>query len=176
MGWETLEMNFDRPEKPKEYRLGAGMMILNDENHILLCRRIDVPDGAWQMPQGGIDKGEDPRKGALRELKEETGIAEVEVVAESRDWLQYDLPPELLKKTWGGRYAGQRQKWFLMRYKGRDDDINLESHHPEFNRWIWVPPDHVPDLVVPFKREMYRSLLSEFRKFIERPSPSTLNP
>jgi len=161
------EMDLNMPKKPKEYRLGVGMMLVNDQNCVLLCRRIDIPDGAWQMPQGGVDQGEDPRKAALRELKEEIGTDNVEIIGETRDWLQYDLPPELLKSSWGGKYAGQRQKWFLMRFKGNDDDINLDSRHPEFNRWIWVPPDHVPDLVVAFKRDVYRKLFVEFADLLK---------
>ena len=162
------EIDLNIPEKPKKYRLSAGMMVLNGQNHVLLCRRIDVPDGAWQMPQGGVDEGEDPRKAALRELKEEIGTDDVEILSETRDWLQYDLPPELQKTARGGKYAGQRQKWFLMRFRGRDDDINLESRHPEFNRWIWVPPDHVPDLAVSFKRDVYQKVLVEFQSLIRR--------
>ena len=162
------ENDLNMPEKPKKYRLSAGMMVLNGRNHVLLCRRIDVPDGAWQMPQGGVDEGEDPRKAALRELKEEIGTDDVEILGETRGWLQYDLPPELRNRAWGGKYAGQRQKWFLMRFRGSDDDINLESRHPEFNGWIWVPPDHVPDLVASFKRDVYQKVLAEFQRLIGR--------
>jgi putative (di)nucleoside polyphosphate hydrolase len=158
------------PAKPREYRLGVGVMLLNERRHVLLCRRVDVPGGAWQMPQGGVDRGENLRTAALRELKEEIGTDNATVLAESREWLQYDLPAELLKKTWGGRYAGQRQKWLLMRFEGRDDDIDLVSRHAEFDGWIWVRPTDVPDVVVAFKQEVYRRVLAEFAEFLNPPS------
>ena len=158
------------PAKPREYRLGVGIMLLNKRHHVLLCRRVDVPGGAWQMPQGGVDQGENLRTAALRELKEEIGTDNATILAESRDWLQYDLPPELLKKAWGGRYAGQRQKWLLMQFEGRDEDIDLASNHAEFDGWIWVRPADVPDLVVAFKREVYRQVLAEFKQFLNAPS------
>jgi putative (di)nucleoside polyphosphate hydrolase len=152
----------------KEYRLGVGMMLLNARNYVLMCRRADVVNG-WQMPQGGIDQGEEPRTAALRELKEEIGTDKVEILAESKDRLQYELPAELIGKAWGGRYIGQRHKWFLMRFRGHDDEINVESRHAEFTGWIWVPPDHIVDLVVPFKRDAYRGVLSEFSALIRSP-------
>jgi len=141
------------------------MMVLNAQNHVLLCRRVGVPDG-WQMPQGGIDDGEEPRAAALRELKEEIGTDNVEIVAETKGWRHYDLPPEMAPKTWEGRYAGQRHKWFLMRFKGQDADIRLDSAHPEFDSRKWVPPDHVPTMVVSFKQALYQSVLEEFRDHI----------
>jgi putative (di)nucleoside polyphosphate hydrolase len=148
------------------YRLGAGIMLLNNEGRVLMCRRNDVEGGAWQMPQGGISHGEDPRIGALRELKEEIGTDSAVVLAESADWLTYELPVPVRPRVWGGKYVGQRQKWFLMRFTGRDEDIKLDTEHPEqhpeFDGWIWVPPSDLPDLVVSFKRPMYEALLREF--------------
>jgi putative (di)nucleoside polyphosphate hydrolase len=145
------------------------MMLLNARNYVLMCRRADVPNG-WQMPQGGIDQGEEPRTAALRELKEEIGTDKVEILTESKGWSQYELPADLVGKAWGGRFIGQRHKWFLMRFKGHDDEINVESRHAEFTGWIWLPPDHIVDLVVPFKRDVYLNLLSEFRELIQPPS------
>jgi len=156
--------NDDMPPKSDLYRMGVGIMLLNSRGHVLMCRRVDVDDAAWQMPQGGINEGEKPRMAALRELKEEIGTDNASILAESRQWLQYDLPLFLVGKTWGGRYTGQRLKWFLMRFSGRDEDIDVETHQPEFNCWIWVPPEHVPDIVVSFKHQLYRDVLSEFRE------------
>jgi putative (di)nucleoside polyphosphate hydrolase len=159
-----------------EYRPGVGMMLLNSRDHVLMCRRADVAN-AWQMPQGGIDQGEEPRRAALRELKEEIGTDNVEILAESKNWYQYDLPAELIGKAWEGRFVGQRHKWFLMRFKGHDDEINVESKHAEFTGWIWVPPDHIADLVVPFKRDSYLGVLAEFRDLIHQPpSDATQQP
>jgi putative (di)nucleoside polyphosphate hydrolase len=118
---------------------------------------------AWQMPQGGIDPGETPREAALRELKEETGTDKAVVLGESRDWLHYDLPEGLAGGIWGGRYRGQRQKWFAMRFTGEDGDIDpAATEHPEFDAWEWVAPELLPDLIVPFKRPLYRDILAEF--------------
>jgi len=145
------------------YRLGTGVMLLNPKGNILICRRIGVEGGAWQMPQGGCERGEEPKSCALRELKEEIGTDSAIILAESKDWHQYDLPEPLRGRAWGGRYIGQRLKWFLMRFTGKDDDIDLQMHNQEFDGWIWVPPDHVPDLVVAFKRPMYQAVLEEFQ-------------
>lgn len=148
------------------YRSGVGIMLLNNQGRVLVCRRKDVEGSAWQMPQGGISKGEDPRIGAYRELKEEIGTDSVAVLAESKEWLSYDLPPAIRPQVWGGKYIGQRQKWFLMRFTGADTDINLDTEnpeqHPEFDGWMWIPPRDLPDLVVSFKRKLYEALLEEF--------------
>ena len=152
------------------YRPCAGIMLANTEGKIFVGQRIDkAPDiDAWQMPQGGIDEGEDPEQAALRELVEETGISPdvVDVIARSREEYFYDLPEELLGKIWKGRFRGQRQWWFLMRFKGVDSDINIETEHPEFSRWQWVMPDRLPVLIVPFKRRLYESLVTEFGELI----------
>jgi putative (di)nucleoside polyphosphate hydrolase len=145
-----------------EYRPGVGIMLLNDHDEVLVGRRNDVPDEEWQMPQGGIDEGEDPRATAFRELKEEIGTDQAEIVAESRSWLRYDLPEDLIGKAWGGRWRGQRQKWFVMRFTGTDADITVDTEHPEFAAWKWVPVEQLPSLIVSFKRQVYVNLLAEF--------------
>jgi len=146
------------------YRPGAGIMLLNREGNVWVGARIDNPADAWQMPQGGIDEGEDPWKGALRELEEETGIRPdfVEKIAEHPERLRYDLPDEWRERLWRGQWKGQMQYWFLARFLGADSDINLQTDHPEFRDWKWVEPRQLPDLIVPFKRELYRRLLDDF--------------
>jgi putative (di)nucleoside polyphosphate hydrolase len=144
------------------YRPAVGIMLLNAANLVFVARRIDTAVEAWQMPQGGIDKGEEPRDAALRELEEEIGTAKATILAESRGWLRYDLPAELIGKVWGGRYRGQRQKWFAMRFTGRDADIDLATEHPEFMDWRWTEPERLPELIIPFKRQLYCDVLSEF--------------
>ena len=119
------------------------------------------------MPQGGIDTGESPREAALRELHEEVGTSLVEVVAESRSWIRYDLPAHLADRVWRGRYRGQEQKWFAMRFLGRDADIEIETDHPEFRAWRWVALEELPELIVPFKRQIYLELIEEFRPLAE---------
>jgi len=148
------------------YRPGVGIMLLNGEGLVFIGRRIDMPAGlaAWQMPQGGIDPGETPREAALRELKEEVGTGKAEILAESAVWHHYDLPPEVAGRMWQGRYRGQRQKWFALRFTGADADIDLATEHPEFDAWEWVRPERLPELIVPFKRQIYRDVLAEFRK------------
>jgi putative (di)nucleoside polyphosphate hydrolase len=121
------------------YRRGVGIFLLNEANRVFVGRRIDTVN-AWQMPQGGIDAGETPRVAALRELQEEVGTDKAEIIAETADWLRYDLPVPLVGRVWSGRYRGQEQKWFAMRFKGRDEDIRLDRHEPEFNAWQWVEP------------------------------------
>jgi putative (di)nucleoside polyphosphate hydrolase len=140
-------------------------MLLNRRGEVFVGRRIDMPVmPAWQMPQGGIDPRETPRQAAMREIEEEIGTAKAEILGESRVWLKYDLPVELAGGIWGGRYRGQRQKWFVMRFTGSDGDINLATAHPEFDAWQWVAPDRLPDLIVPFKRQLYIDILTEFRE------------
>jgi putative (di)nucleoside polyphosphate hydrolase len=143
------------------YRPAVGIMLLNRDNRVFVAQRREMP-GAWQMPQGGIDPGEEPRQAAFRELAEEIGTANAEVIAESAQWLRYDLPPELVGRVWGGRYRGQAQKWFAMRFLGRDEEIDLETEHPEFDAWQWIPAADLPRLIVPFKRQLYLDILAEF--------------
>lgn len=149
------------------YRPCVGVMLVNAEGRAFVGKRIDNKEGDWwQMPQGGVDDGEDLEAAMIRELAEETGArpAHLEVVAQLEDEMFYDLPPELQGKLWGGKYVGQRQSWFLVRFTGEDSDIDLDAHeHPEFCEWKWVDPELLPDLIVPFKREIYRAIVTEFR-------------
>ena len=144
------------------YRPCVGVTLINREGLVFVARRIDTEMEAWQMPQGGIDEGEDPRAAALRELEEEIGTNKAEIIAETKDWLQYDLPHDLVGKVWKGRYRGQRQKWFAMRFLGEDSDINIETEHPEFCAWKWEQLERLPNLIVPFKRKIYQDIVSEF--------------
>jgi putative (di)nucleoside polyphosphate hydrolase len=150
------------------YRPAVGIMLLNPAGLAFVGQRIDMPAGlaAWQMPQGGIDPGETPRQAAFRELKEEVGTDKAEILAETEGWLHYDLPSDIASRMWSGRWRGQRQKWFLMRFTGEDGDINPATEHPEFDVWEWVEPQRLPDLIVPFKRPLYRNVLAEFREHL----------
>ena len=146
------------------YRPAAGIMLLDATRRVFVAQRIDHPGSAWQMPQGGLDPGEEPWAGALRELEEETGIPPALVVrlAAAPAPLDYDLPPELQERLWGGRYRGQRQHWFCARFTGTDADVNLATPHPEFSAWRWADSAELPDLIVPFKRALYERLLILF--------------
>lgn len=150
------------------YRPCVGIMLVSRAGGVFAGQRLDSPGPAWQMPQGGVDDGEEPRAAALRELWEETGITadKVEVLAETRDWIPYDLPAHLIPKLWNGRYRGQKQRWFLMRFLGTDADIDIETAHPEFSRWTWLPPAELLDRIVPFKRDTYRRVIEEFRALV----------
>ncbi len=143
------------------YRPCVGVMLRNANGDIFVGQRRDSSSDAWQMPQGGIDKGEDPRDAALRELWEETGVTadKVSIVAQSEDWVAYDLPHDLVPKLWKGRYRGQEQKWFLMTFEGNDNDINIATEHPEFSAWKWLPPSELVNAIVPFKRGVYAQVL-----------------
>jgi len=144
------------------YRPCVGIVLLNKRGEVWVGRRNDTPD-AWQMPQGGIDKGEEPREAALRELEEEIGTAEANILAETKEWLSYDLPSDLVGKVWKGKYRGQTQKWFALQFTGRDGDIApTEVAHPEFDAWRWCPAQEVPELAVSFKRDIYQSVVAEF--------------
>jgi putative (di)nucleoside polyphosphate hydrolase len=153
------------------YRPCVGVMLANRDGLVFVGKRIDQRPNegdAWQMPQGGIDPDEDPVDAAIRELGEETGIGPllIDIIAHSTEEHAYDLPAELIGTLWGGRYRGQVQRWFLARFKGEDSDVNLETHHPEFSAWQWVQPDLLVDLIVPFKRALYRKVVEEFRPLL----------
>ncbi len=150
------------------YRPCVGVVLMNPARLVFAGQRLDSPSAAWQMPQGGIDGDEKPRKAALRELWEETGITEdlVEFVAKTHHWVTYDLPPELLGKVWGGKYRGQRQKWFLFRYLGTDEQIRIATEHPEFSAWRWIDVDELVAGIVPFKRAVYDEVVKSFRAYL----------
>ncbi len=155
------------------YRPNAGLMLLNDAGKVFVGKRLDTDGEAWQMPQGGIDKGEEPEAAALRELEEETGIPAglVDVLAVSKDWIKYDFPKELAARLWvrrsgEPRFRGQKQRWFLMRFKGRDADVNIATAHPEFSAWKWMDAADLPAAIVPFKRGIYERVLAEFSAYL----------
>lgn len=152
------------------YRPNVGVMLRNANGLIFTAQRADRPAGteAWQMPQGGIDEGEAPDAAALRELEEETGIPPslVTIEAEAQDWIAYDLPPELQGKLWGGKWRGQTQKWFLMRFHGRDEQIDIFKHDPEFTEWRWSAVDQLIPNIVPFKRDVYAAVIAAFKEHL----------
>ncbi len=154
----------DTPIDPSSlpYRDCVGILLVNREGLVFVGRRRGLTEAAWQMPQGGIDKGESPREAALRELGEEIGTANAEIVDETEDWLYYDLPADLVGKAFKGRYRGQRQKWFAMRFLGADSDVDLEAHEVEFEDWKWAPIADLEAMVIPFKREVYREVVRRF--------------
>ena len=151
------------------YRACVGVMLINKSGDIFVGERIDTP-GAWQMPQGGIDKGEEPDVAALRELWEETGVdpEHVTLLAQTSDWLTYDLPDHLLGKVWKGKYRGQKQLWFLLRFNSTDDKISIASEHPEFAQWKWSPATDLVDEIVPFKKHIYEAVGAEFAPHLSR--------
>jgi len=150
------------------YRPCAGVMLLDRDGRVFVGQRLDSTLEAWQMPQGGIDPGEDAQAAALRELSEETGVAadKVDLIAQAPDELFYDLPPELAAKVWKGRWRGQRQRWFLYRFTGQDADIDIRTAHPEFRAWRWIDPADLPRLIVPFKRQLYQDVLAAFAAYL----------
>ncbi len=149
------------------YRPCVGIMLIGGGGRVFVAQRIDSPAEAWQMPQGGIDAGESPRQAALRELREEVGTDKAEILAESRNWWRYDLPAERVPRLWGGRYRGQEQRWFALRFLGDDADIDIETESPEFNAWRWAEMAELPDIIVPFKRQIYREVIAEFGHLAE---------
>ena len=150
------------------YRPCAGVMLLNAAGKVFVGQRKDRYTDAWQMPQGGIEKDEAPQEAALRELEEETGVSRelVTIVAETKAWVPYELPHDLVPQLWKGRFRGQEQKWFLMRFIGTDDQVNIETDHPEFSKWRWVPVYELAAGIVPFKRSVYEAVVKEFEKHL----------
>ena len=153
---------------PKDYRPNVGMMIINQKKEIFVGKRIDHPSNFWQMPQGGIDTQEIPFIAALREMEEEVGIKKnkVDLLTESKDWYYYSIPSDLAKTLWKGKYKGQRQKWFLYKFKGTEKDINIHTEHPEFSDYKWVTKDFLVPNIVPFKKKIYEKLLLEFKDYL----------
>ncbi|QNT77280.1 RNA pyrophosphohydrolase [Entomobacter blattae] len=156
------------------YRPNVGGMIFNKEGHVFIARRNDMPgvggpltEGIWQCPQGGIDEGEDPRAAVLREVKEETGLSQLTILGEYPDWLTYDLPPHLIGKALGGKFKGQKQKWFALGFSGRNHEVNLTvtGQHPEFDTWQWLPLSELPNKNLGFKREIYLTLITAFSPY-----------
>ncbi|WP_028466104.1 RNA pyrophosphohydrolase [Nisaea denitrificans] len=150
------------------YRPCVGIVLINDEGKVLIGRRADMKPAAWQMPQGGVDDGEDPLQAGLRELAEETGVTACEVLDITPDWLTYDFPPEAVRKGIKSRYRGQKQKWILARFTGSDKDIHLSAHTVEFDAWRWADSDEVLRLIVEFKRPVYQAALDRFARFLSR--------
>lgn len=152
----------------KDYRPNVGMMIINQKKEIFVGKRIDHPSNFWQMPQGGIDAQEIPSIAALREMNEEVGIKKnkVDLLTESKDWYYYSIPSDLAKTLWKGKYKGQRQKWFLYKFKGTEKDINIHTEHPEFSDYKWVTKDFLVPNIVPFKKKIYEKLLLEFKDYL----------
>ncbi|MGQ0659561.1 RNA pyrophosphohydrolase [Sphingosinicella sp.] len=154
--------------KDAGYRPAAAVMLLNREGKVWVGQRLDNALDAWQMPQGGLDPGEDPLEGAYRELEEETGIARrhVELIARAPEELLYDLPPDLIGKVWKKNWRGQRQSWFLMRFAGEDSDVNIQTAEPEFRAWKWAEPAELPAMIVPFKKQLYEDVLRTFAQWL----------
>lgn len=157
----------DRNVDDTRYRPGVGIVLLNSKGEVFVGRRLDLEEEAWQMPQGGINEGENARQAAFRELREEIGTDSVEVLAEASGWFYYEVPEELASKAWSGRWKGQRQKWFVMLFKGRDSDIDLATEHPEFCAWRWAPVREVVELAVSFKRQLYLNVIREFPSMLQ---------
>jgi putative (di)nucleoside polyphosphate hydrolase len=150
---------------PRFYRPNVGLMLIGPGRQVFVGRRLNQPD-SWQMPQGGVDKGETPVEAAFRELGEEVGTARALLLRESRDWISYDVPEAMQPPHWKGRWHGQAQKWFALSFTGRDSDIDLTAHHQEFDAWRWVPARELPGLIVPWKRPVYEAVLKEFADLV----------
>ena len=149
------------------YRRGVGIVLLNARKQVFVAQRLDSSEPAWQFPQGGIDKDEDPFLAAKRELQEETAVTSAELIAETPDWLRYDLPVSLVPKVWKGRYRGQEQKWYAFRFVGQDSEIRIDGEHPEFSEWRWMNLLETPSLIVEFKRPLYEAVVQAFRHLVK---------
>ena len=158
-----MQTNFNK----LPYRSNVGIMMVNEKGYVFVGQRLDNNQNAWQMPQGGIDAGEDPETAAYRELLEETGVKKQDVrfVASSSQWLSYDLPEDLIPILWNGKFRGQKQKWFLFKFLGEDGDINIATEHPEFSKWKWISKENLLKEIVPFKKSVYENVLKEFKNF-----------
>ncbi len=147
-------------------RVGVGAIVINKDNKIFFGKRKDQPNNKWQMPQGGVNDGEDIMTAMRRELEEETSIKSFKILKEIDEWTEYELPNYLLGKIWRGKYRGQKQKWFILKFTGNDDEINLNTNHPEFIEWKWIEPKNLPNVIVDFKRDLYKKLLIKVEPFI----------
>ena len=156
-----MQINFNK----LPYRSNVGIMMVNEKGDVFVGQRLDNNQNAWQMPQGGIDAGEDPETAAYRELLEETGVKKQDIrfVASSSQWLSYDLPEDLIPILWNGKFRGQKQKWFLFKFLGEDGDINIATKHPEFSKWKWISKENLLKEIVPFKKSVYENVLKEFK-------------
>ena len=156
-----MQTNFNK----LPYRSNVGIMMVNEKGYVFVGQRLDNNQDAWQMPQGGIDPGEDPETAAYRELLEETGVKKQDVrfVASSARWQSYDLPEDLIPILWNGKFRGQKQKWFLFKFLGEDRDINIATEHPEFSKWKWISKENLLKEIVPFKKSVYENVLKEFK-------------
>ena len=156
-----MQTNFNK----LPYRSNVGIMMVNEKGYVFVGQRLDNNQNAWQMPQGGIDAGEDPETAAYRELLEETGVKKQDIrfVASSSQWLSYDLPEDLIPILWNGKFRGQKQKWFLFKFLGEDGDINIATEHPEFSKWKWISKENLLKEIVPFKKSVYENVLKEFK-------------
>tara|TARA_B100001179_G_scaffold215664_1_gene186042 strand:+ start:230 stop:706 length:477 start_codon:yes stop_codon:yes gene_type:complete len=148
-------------KKELPLRLGVGIALINHENNVFVGKRIDNPANSWQMPQGGVDKNEDLLQAAKRELEEETSIKTVKIIKELNEWQAYDLPKNLLGKLWDGKYRGQKQKWFIMKFLGKNNEINIKTERPEFLDWKWIKPSDLPTVAVDFKLNIYKKMAKE---------------
>ena len=163
-------MSTSKPLSDLPYRTCAGAVLFNKFGQVFVGQRLDTYQQAWQLPQGGIDDGEDPATAAVRELEEEIGTRNAEIIGEVEDWLSYNLPPELMGKVWQGRYRGQTQKWFALRFLGDDSEIDPTAvEHPEFSAWKWVDLEEIPEIAVSFKKSIYQTLVCEFTRFAKAP-------
>lgn len=148
------------------YRPGVGIMLVNQQNMVFVAKRIDMKSEYWQMPQGGIDDGESPDDAVFRELHEETSVKNAEILAKSKIWFYYDLPDYLITKVWDGKYRGQKQQWYLMRFIGNDDEVNIKTSNPEFSEWRWADVKDLPNIIVPFKKKLYLEIIEEFKQYL----------
>jgi len=170
-----LELSL-QPEADPRYRPGVGIVLYNDAGNVFVGRRADVGRASWQMPQGGIEPGETPLAAARRELREEIGTENIDVLAESRAWLRYEVPPCFARASRHGSWRGQQQKWFAMHFRGEDSEINIATEHPEFVAWQWVPATRVAELIIAFKRRLYRDVLAEFESLEPEVAARTPSP
>jgi putative (di)nucleoside polyphosphate hydrolase len=168
MTGDTGKLLRPSPRPSDGYRPCVGVMLVNHEGLVFVGQRIGLTEDAWQMPQGGVDKGETPAEAAMRELEEEIGTAKARIIAETDGWFDYDLPPEFIGKRWRGKYRGQSQKWLACLFEGEDSDIRLDTAHPEFSDWRWVAFDELADLIIAFKRDVYRAVVAELGPKIRR--------